>query len=161
MSSWVIYSGECMHVKWSEQSWQNQGQRAKQSNKINHQWSNMSMSQTNISMKHRRNHGIRILNQYKSIIIISMSMSQMNTISKHASNDIKNPQYAIKKYVPTNRLVKCHICPILSSILTLKIIPKGVAILWTPYFPRWVPTEWWNSLFYSFVEKYDFFFLKT
>ena len=35
MSNQMIYSGECMHVKWSEQSWQNQSQYAKQGNKIN------------------------------------------------------------------------------------------------------------------------------
>ena len=52
MSSQVIYRGECMHVKLSEQSQQNRNQRAKQYKTINQQQSNMSMSQTNISMKH-------------------------------------------------------------------------------------------------------------
>ena len=57
----------------------------------------ISISQTNIAMKYRRSSYLGILNQDKSIIIISISMSQMNTISEHASNDIKNSQCAIKR----------------------------------------------------------------
>ena len=45
----------------------------------------MSISQTNISMKHRRKHGIGILNQDKSVNIINMSKSQIDITSKHAS----------------------------------------------------------------------------
>ncbi|KAL6345449.1 hypothetical protein AAG906_017167 [Vitis piasezkii] len=46
----------------------------------------MSMSQMNISMKHKRNHGIKILNQYKSINTIDVSKSQVDIKFEHASN---------------------------------------------------------------------------
>ena len=76
----------------------------------------MSISQTNISMKHRRKHGIGILNQDKSVNIINMSKSQMDITSKHAS---KNPQCTIKRWASTDRPIEWHVCFTLSSSLTL------------------------------------------
>ena len=80
---------------------------------------NTLISQTNITMKYRRSSYLWILNQNRSIIIISISMSQMNTISEHAPNDIKNSQCAIKRRVPIDQLIERHVCFILSSSLTL------------------------------------------
>ena len=60
----------------------------------------MSISQTNIAMKYRRNSYLGILNQDKSI---NISMSRKNTISEHASNDIKNSHCAIKRIYNTKK----------------------------------------------------------
>ena len=35
MSNQMIYNGECIHVRWSQQTWQNQSHYAKQGKMIN------------------------------------------------------------------------------------------------------------------------------
>ena len=69
----------------------------------------MSMYQTNIAMKYRKS-DIRSPKSRWSII----SMSQHNIQAC-----IKKSQHAIKRQVLTDRLIKCHVCFILSSSLTL------------------------------------------
>ena len=73
----------------------------------------MSMYQTNIAMKYRKN-DIRSPKSRWSII----SMSQHNIQAY-----IKNSQCAIKRQVLADRLIKCHVCFILSSSLTLYSSP--------------------------------------
>ena len=112
----------------------------------NTKWSiniiSMSKSRMNISMKHKENSYLGILYQYESIIIISMSnisnkyineaqrkitvsespikiIDQSNQSCQCPKWKLGNPQCAIKKWVSTNRLIKSHLCFILSSSLTL------------------------------------------
>ena len=49
----------------------------------------MSISQTNTSMKHRRKHGIEILNQDKSVNIINMS----NISNKYINEALRKSLY--------------------------------------------------------------------
>ena len=69
----------------------------------------MSMYQTNIAMKYRKSD---IWSPKSRWSIISMSQHNIQAY-------IKNSQCAIKRQVLADRLIKCHVCFILSSSLTL------------------------------------------
>ena len=58
-----------------------------------------------------------------------------------------------KEKVSINRLIKCHICLNLSLSLTLKNIPSGVPILWTPYFSSMSSHSMAQLAFYLFGEN--------
>ena len=60
---------------------------------------------------------------------------------------LMNSQCVIKGRVPTDQLIKRHICFILSSSLTLLSFPSGVAILWTPHFSSCVFNSMTSSIF--------------
>ena len=129
----------------------------------------MSISQTNMAMKHRENSYLRILYQYESIIIISMSnisnkiyqwSTKKITVSKSPIKIIDqynqscqcpkwklgNPQCAIKKWVSTNRLIKSHICFTLSSSLTLSYPQRSRHFVDPAFRLNAFPTRWRNSI---------------
>ena len=100
----------------------------------------------------------------ESINIITMLMSQMdiaimqkNTTSKFSVCYDHSSIEKHKEKVSINQLIKRHICLKLSSSLTLKKIPSGVAILWTSQFSLIRSHSMTRLAFCLFGEKYDFY----
>ena len=100
--------------------------------------STCQISETNISMKHKKNHHIRILNQ---------DDQPTQSTCQCPKWKLKNSRCAIKRRVPTDQLIKRHICFILSSSLTLLYIPGGVTILWTLHFGSCIFHSMASSIF--------------
>ena len=107
-----------------------------------------------------------MLKQAKETInVVNMSISQMNITTKHASRinisklSTCNQQSIIPRQIErgihwlTNQTP--HSPQLKFKFDPLKI-PSGVAILWTPYFARCIPTWRRNSLFILFGENLIF-----
>ena len=87
----MIYNSESMHVKWAEQSWQNQSHYAKTSKIINqyNQRVNVSNEYSNEAQKHRY---IKILNQHNQHVNVPNEYNNQACIK---DNDIKSSQRVI------------------------------------------------------------------
>ena len=90
-------------------------------------------------MKRKKNHYIRILNQ---------DDQQTRSTCQCPKWKLRNSQCAIKRRVPTDRLIKRHICFILSSSLTLLCIPQ-----WSRHFVDFV----FRLMCSSFDGELDFY----
>ena len=167
MSNQMIDSGECMHVRWPEQTWQNQSHYAKQGRMINqhNQHTNVSnTSQTNIAMKHRNNSYLGIPNQNNRPSQSTCQVSQTDIAMKHRkSHYIKSLDQDNQSPESVHQYLKWIQWPIMHPITSWNTqmphllhfkfkldplkIPSGVAILWTPHFGSCVSHSMASSIF--------------
>ena len=96
-SSQMIYNSESMHVKWAEQSWQNQSHYAKTDKMIN-----------------QYNQHVDVPNEYNNQACIQWYQELSMCNQQSSKPKLK------KRWVSIDRPIKCHICFILSSSLTSK-----------------------------------------
>ena len=131
---------------------------------------NMLISQTNMTMRHRENSYIGILDQDKSIVINSMSNISnryingaqkeslyQNSQSRWSTNTINMPMSLVK----TQELLMCnqetsthwsthrmpHLLHLKFKLDPPSCIPSGLAILWTPHFNSCVFHSMASSIF--------------
>ena len=143
MSNQMIYNGASIHVKWSEQTWQNQSHYAKQGKMINQHinvpnkysneaWEKSPQSESPIKIINHHNQHVHVPNEYNNQACIQwyQELSMCNQeIGIHWSTN------------PTPHLLhlKFKFDPL--------VIPSGVAILWTPHFGSCVSHSIASSIF--------------
>ena len=160
MSNQMIYNGECIHVRWSQQTWQNQSHYAKQGKMINqhNQHINVSNKYSNEAREKspQLKSSIKIINHHNQHVHVPNEYNNQAYIQGYQELSMCNPvkqthaQRKMGTHWSTNQTP--HL-PHLKFKLDPLVITSGITILWAPHFGSCASTRW-RAQFLFYFEKW-------